>query len=99
MWRALFLALGINLCIMGAQCLVVDKVVLANHNNTTTETAEQPQSRFSQVGFQSGGAFSNSTDGEARIYQPKSWIPWSLLASGAIVILYTHSLPKRGSSE
>ena len=29
MWRAVFLALGIVLCILGGECLVVEKAVLA----------------------------------------------------------------------
>ena len=29
MWRAFFLAIGIYLCILGAECLVVDKFVMA----------------------------------------------------------------------
>jgi hypothetical protein len=28
MWRALFLAIGIYMCLLGAQCLVVEKAVL-----------------------------------------------------------------------
>jgi hypothetical protein len=28
MWRALFLALGVYACLLGAECLVIDKAVL-----------------------------------------------------------------------
>ncbi len=28
MWRALFLALGVYCCLLGAECLVIDKAVL-----------------------------------------------------------------------
>lgn len=28
MWRAFFLAIGIYLCLLGAQCLIIDKAVL-----------------------------------------------------------------------
>jgi hypothetical protein len=29
MWRALFLALGVYCCLLGAECLVIDKAVLS----------------------------------------------------------------------
>jgi hypothetical protein len=29
MWRAFFMAIGITLCILGCECLVIDKAVLA----------------------------------------------------------------------
>lgn len=29
MWRALFTAVGVSLCILGAECIVVDRAVLA----------------------------------------------------------------------
>ncbi|HET6878787.1 MAG TPA: hypothetical protein VFI31_01375 [Pirellulales bacterium] len=33
MWRALFLALGIYCCILGAECLVIDKATLNSRGN------------------------------------------------------------------
>ncbi len=33
----------------------------------------------------------------AREFAPPDWAPWSLLAAGAVVILYTFTLPKRVS--
>ena len=98
MWRAFFLAVGINLCIMGAQCLVVEKIVLADHQNVKSESAQPTNSLYKQVGYQATGGQLKNGRPESRIYEPKSWIPWSLLASGAIVILYTHSLPKRNAT-
>ena len=98
MWRAFFLAVGINLCIMGAQCLVVEKIVLADHQKVTPESAQPTQSLYKQVGYQQTGDQSKNGKPDSQIYEPKSWIPWSLLASGAIVILYTHSLPKRNAA-
>ena len=32
MWRALFLALGIYCCVLGAECLVIDKATLTNRS-------------------------------------------------------------------
>lgn len=37
MWRALFLALGLSAVILGAECLVVEKAVLAKHDAPKVE--------------------------------------------------------------
>ncbi len=34
----------------------------------------------------------NGFDGFKRIYQTKDWMPWSLLAAGTVIVLYTYSL-------
>jgi hypothetical protein len=104
MWRAFFLAFGINLCLLGAQCLVVEKAVLANHAQSankaaTAQNSGQPQSFFQSVNYRTAQAFGSNLQQNQRVYEPEAWLPWSLLASGAIVILYTHALPKRNSSE
>ena len=33
MWRALFLALGIYCCVLGAECLVIEKATLASRGD------------------------------------------------------------------
>ena len=33
---------------------------------------------------------------ETGIFRPQDWLPWSLLAAGALVVLYTNSLDLRG---
>jgi hypothetical protein len=35
MWRAFFLAVGITCCIIGAECLVIEKAVLAARHEST----------------------------------------------------------------
>ncbi len=34
MWRALFLALGIYACLLGAECLVIDKALLTSRDRS-----------------------------------------------------------------
>lgn len=29
-----------------------------------------------------------------RVVQTRDWMPWSLLGAGALIVLYTHSLPR-----
>jgi hypothetical protein len=79
MWRAVFLALGITLCILGGECLVVEKAVLAQ-----SDTSPPPQSSFLAP-----------TTQDAREIKPPEWAPWSLLSGGAVILLYSYTVPKR----
>ena len=79
MWRAIFLALGIFACILGLECLVIDRAFLIG------ETAQQQGALFQAAG-------------PVREFKPPEWAPWSLLSSGAVVILYSFTLPRFWSS-
>jgi hypothetical protein len=83
MWRALFLALGIYACIFGAECLVVESYVMAG------ESSAGPAGQTSL--FQSNTPLATSRD-----WKPAEWAPWSLLSTGAIVILYSVTLNRGG---
>ncbi len=72
MLRAFFLAMGISTCIYGAECLVVERFVLA---------AERPAA--TQSGVYAAPAK------PPRDMNPPEWAPWSLLATGALVVLYS----------
>ena len=82
MWRAFFLAVGISLVIIGAQCLIVERVVLANSPNAQT---------------QSESLFSDQSAGQSKDITPPDWAPWSLMAAGAVVMIYSFTIPKRVS--
>lgn len=86
MWRAFFCGVGIVLIIMGIECLLIDSAVLV------AGVLDDPGN---QVPQQAGGFFSapvqNSVD---RVFKPSEWFPWSLLATGSIVLLYSISLRK-----
>lgn len=86
MWRAFFLAIGISLVIIGAQCLVVDRVVLAH--GARQEVKEN-------VGL--FGTQTTTTSAGGKELRPPDWAPWSLMASGAVVIIYSFTVPKRVS--
>ena len=73
MLRAFFLAMGISTCIYGAECLVVDRFVLAGEVKPAA----------------AAGSFNASPAKPAREIKPPEWAPWSLLASGALVVLYS----------
>ncbi len=100
MWRSLFLALGIFSLILGGETLVVDKYLMADGRKIPRiikgGSPSQMGSPFQQVGY--SGNVQRPNNGPNRVVQTKDWMPWSLLATGAIIVLYTYSLPARGQS-
>ena len=87
MWRAFFLAVGISLLIIGAQCLFVERVTLA-HGTSTTEVQSNE--------YLFGGQTAAQPSGGKNIIPP-DWAPWSLMAAGAVVMIYSFTIPKRVS--
>jgi hypothetical protein len=80
MWRAFFLAMGISLIILGVECLGVETVNL----------------RMREPAAQSGLPWDNQPKpGPHKTITPPPWVPWSLLSSGAVVCLYSFSIPRR----
>ena len=80
MWRALFLSVGIFLILLGLQCLVLQQITLK-----AREEPAAPSSPFESA----------PTVGPHVKFNPPPWAPWSLMASGAVVCLYSFSVPKR----
>ena len=82
MWRAFFLAVGAMLVILGVECLLIDSATLA---------AEQAPP------IAQGPAWFNPPPmvDPGRVIHPPEWIPWSLLASGAVTMLYARTLAQR----
>lgn len=83
MWRAFFLALGIYACIFGAECLVVENFVFAGENGSAGHSGQGP-------------LFQSSTPAVSRDWNPPEWAPWSLLSTGAVIILYSVTLNRAG---
>ncbi|HWA99897.1 MAG TPA: hypothetical protein VG713_15470 [Pirellulales bacterium] len=77
MWRSLFVALGVSSCLLGVECLMIDKAVL--HTRPTT----------------SGGMLGSVPVGRPHEVVPPDWAPWSLLAGGAVTVLYSFTIPQR----
>lgn len=84
MWRALFLAIGIYLILLGLQCLGVQKIVLK-----TREAVAQPQQHSFIF------APKEPEVGPLKEIVPPPWSPWSLMSAGAVVCLYSFSIPGR----
>jgi hypothetical protein len=82
MWRAFFLAIGVYLCILGVECLAVERVVLKVHD------------RSAAAGSLVDAASSQS---QPKVVIPPPWAPWSLMATGTVVMLYSFTIPRRVS--
>jgi hypothetical protein len=85
MWRAFFLAIGTYLVLLGAQCLGVEQFVLKSRDNDRTAQTVilDPDGSQAKAG---------------RVIDPPPWAPWSLMATGAVVCLYSFSIPRRMNS-
>ena len=84
MWRAFFLALGVATCILGAECLVVDHFVMAG------EPAPHAPTVRALHGI-------SADQGTASEMIPPEWAPWSLMSTGAVIILYALTINRGGS--
>ncbi|RIK72099.1 MAG: hypothetical protein DCC68_26795 [Planctomycetota bacterium] len=81
MWRAMFIAIGVTACILGVECMLIDKAVLVDRG----DAAAAPQIN----GVAAPAA--------KRELVPPEWAPWSLISAGAVVMLYSFTLPKKFS--
>ena len=71
------------LVIVGVECLLIDSATFVSDR--------------AEVVPVSNGWFQQPTlvDTNNNTVRPPEWIPWSLIASGAMVVLYAMTLPKR----
>ena len=80
MWRAFFLAVGLYLLLAGLQCLGVESATLVFRSPPPKATS----------------FFEEATKvGPQKSFIPPPWAPWSLMSTGAVVCLYSFTLPKR----
>ncbi|HEY4760014.1 MAG TPA: hypothetical protein VIH42_05480 [Thermoguttaceae bacterium] len=82
MWRALFLAIGASTIILGVQCLGVTQFTLKIRDEPPASTSI----------FEATPKL-----GPQKQIIPPPWAPWSLMSAGAVVCLYSFTLPKRVS--
>lgn len=79
MWRALFLAVGVSLVILGVQCLGVQKFVLKGDAPPTNDIFADAKAAVTP----------------RREIVPQPWVPYSLMSTGTVVCLYCFSIPSR----
>ena len=85
MWRTFFLSVGIALAIFGGEFLVVEKA---------TWTKEAEKSEVQQVAGYLVDEGKDDKKKDNNDFKPEPWVPWAMLSSGAIIILYCASVPK-----
>lgn len=81
MWRALFLAIGISLFILGVECLAVNKITLK---------ARGKPEKVEQKTLQAPPPVARRRD-----FVIGDHAPWSLMGLGAVVVIYAFDLPQR----
>lgn len=84
MWRAFFLAIGLSLVILGVECLGVETVHLRIRDDPPAPVS--PWDTEQRLG-------------PRKAITPPNWAPWSLISSGAVVCLYSFTLPRRVKGE
>ena len=63
-------------------------------NGTARQNSQFSLAGFGQANPSNSVATSQLTNG-SRIFRTQDWMPWSLVAAGAIIVLYTNSLTRR----
>lgn len=66
--------------ILGLECLLIDNATLAA--GVVEETPAQAGGLYSPLPAANAG----------RIFRPAEWMPWSFLACGSVVVLYSLTL-------
>ncbi len=85
MWRSFFIAVGICLCILGVEALVVHEVQL--HRKSPAAAIESSAYDYSDPLM----APTEPALVTKRI-KPPEWAPWSMMSVGVIVALYAMTL-------
>ena len=92
MWKALSLALGVTLVLAGIELFFVEELEIRKLRPQTAQSSDAG-SLFQPVSFSAG---TSATDnGPTRLFRPQDWMPWSLLAVGSIIVIYTFTIPGR----
>ena len=87
MWRATFLAIGGGLLILGIESLALDHAVVAQESLLGLSMREERVEPVKdEYGFQVGTKIVKVPT--SRTVQPPEWAPWSMISSGAVVLLY-----------
>jgi hypothetical protein len=82
MWRSLFLAIGIYVALLGAQCLVVQRFVLNSQEVVV-------QAKIGLLGEE------KTRVTRKKEVTPPPWAPWSLMSTGVITCIYSFTIPAR----
>ncbi len=94
MWKALSLALGITLIVFGAELFFVDELEIRKVRQGANDAQATANTGFFQTASYSG--YNNPANpAKTTLYKPADWMPWSFLAGGSIIVIYTFTLTSR----
>lgn len=88
MFRAFALAVGISLAVLGAECLLIEKVVMAGSKSMAASTPASLELMQEQ-------ALPTPDERSLKEIAPPEWAPWVLLSVGSVIILYSFTIPRR----
>jgi hypothetical protein len=80
MRRSLFVALGIMAIIIGVESLLIESATFYTDRGSTPSEFMDP----SRIAGQS-----------TVTWKPEEWFPWLVLSAGALVVIYSFTLPQR----
>ncbi len=84
MSRAFFFAVGFYVLFLGLECLCVERFILR---------AREPAAQAAPTQNASAQASSRLT------ITPAPWTPWSLISTGAVVCLYSFTIPGKSGGK
>jgi hypothetical protein len=97
MWKSFFLASGIFLMVLGAESLIVEKFSLTDSRRLSRLVSPDPISTAPSAGTFSRASYEVPKEtAKGRTLKTREWMPWSLIAAGAITVMYTSSYGRNG---
>ncbi len=94
MWKAVSLAIGITAIMVGVELFLVQELEIRAIRAVQLDQGSTLNSPFQQVSFSGLGA-AVQPPATTWLYKPRDWMPWSMLAIGTIIVIYTFTLPVR----
>ncbi len=97
------MALGLCMCLLGGEAMIIDRVVLADHSsdlaqrslNSSSLDYSSPYAAYNDPAAYNAGF---SLPGN-RVWIPPEWAPWGLMSAGVLTFLYANALPKSSEEE
>jgi hypothetical protein len=94
MWKALSLAIGITSILIGLELFFVSELEVRRLRAPQQAAAQQSlPNPFQPASW--GQPLVAPPVAETWTCRPRDWMPWSMLAVGSIVVIYTFTLPVR----
>lgn len=94
MWRAIVMAIGLSLCLLGGECMVVDRMVLAETTGSQATSTSLDGRYYGDSTLTAPSSYSSWDRPRQRVFVPPEWAPWGLLSAGVLTVLYGTAIPR-----